>query len=387
MADRFALCGRIVTNGREIKDGLVIVSGEAIEYAGSAGDYKQVLPERVQQAGGGIICPGFVDMHMHGIAGADTMDGTPEALQTISRTLAGYGVTSFLATTMTAAYDELEKAIRNVVETSRRGLDGAEVIGIHLEGPWINPRYKGAQQEEKITTPRLEDVRRLYELAEGMLRVVTIAPERAGALDAVRWLSERGVIVSAGHTGASFAEAQTAVESGVRHFTHCFNAMSGLHHREPGVVGAAMYHESLSTELIADGVHVHPAVMRILYRIKSAARLALVSDSMRAAALGQGVYELGGQEVHVTEKEAQLADGTLAGSILTLNRAVRNMVSLSGVPLAEAVAMASETPAAILGAGERKGKLQAGYDADLIVMGEDYQVRATYVRGRLVYQS
>lgn len=162
--------------------------------------------------------------------------------------------------------------------------------------------------------------------------------------------------------------------------------MTGLHHREPGVVGAAMYHEQLSTELIADGVHVHPAVMRILYRVKSAARLALVSDSMRAAALGEGTYDLGGQEVHVRGAEAQLADGTLAGSILTLNRAVQNMVVLSGVPLAEAVAMASETPANILGLGTQKGKLQAGFDADLVVLGDDFEVQSTYVSGRLVYR-
>ncbi|EMT51940.1 N-acetylglucosamine-6-phosphate deacetylase [Brevibacillus borstelensis] len=386
MSDRFALRGRVITNGQDILDGLVVVNGSVVAYAGTADGYGEEWPEQVERVENGFICPGFVDMHMHGIAGSDTMDGTPEALQTISRALAGYGVTSFLATTMTAPYADLEKAIRNVVAVSRQGMDGASIVGIHLEGPWINPRYKGAQKEENIAVPKLEDVRRLYELADGLMKVVTIAPEQPEATEAIRWLKEQGVVVSAGHTGASFDQAGKAVESGVCHFTHCFNAMTGLHHREPGVVGAAMYHEQLSTELIADGVHVHPAVMRILYRVKSAARLALVSDSMRAAALGEGTYDLGGQEVHVRGAEAQLADGTLAGSILTLNRAVRNMVTLSGVPLAEAVAMASETPANILGLGTQKGRLQAGFDADLVVLGDDFEVQSAYVSGRLVYQ-
>ncbi|MGQ7279012.1 N-acetylglucosamine-6-phosphate deacetylase [Brevibacillus thermoruber] len=387
MNQAFALRGTVVTGGTCLEDGLVVVDGGTIAYAGAAAGYAGPLPERVEMVKDGWICPGFVDIHMHGIAGCDTMDGTPESLQTISRALARFGVTSFLATTMTASYAELEKAIRNIAEVSRAGTEGAAVAGIHLEGPWINPRYKGAQNEAHIVAPKLAEVRRLYELAGGLLKVVTIAPEQPEALEAIRWLKEQGVIVSAGHTGATFAQAQHAVECGVQHFTHCFNAMTGLHHREPGVVGAAMVHEQLSTELIADGEHVHPAVMRILYRLKSAGRLALVSDSMRAAALGDGVYDLGGQEVHVRGTQAKLANGTLAGSILTLNRAVQNMVTLCGVPLPEAVAMASQTPAEIVGLGGQKGRLEAGYDADITVLNPSYGVEATYVAGRRVYRA
>ncbi|MBR8658709.1 N-acetylglucosamine-6-phosphate deacetylase [Brevibacillus sp. NL20B1] len=387
MKQAFALRGTVVTGGTCVADGLVVVDGGTIAYAGTSAGYAGPLPERVETVKDGWICPGFVDIHMHGIAGCDTMDGTPESLMTISRALARFGVTSFLATTMTASYAELEKAIRNIAAVSRAGTEGAAVAGIHLEGPWINPRYKGAQNEAHIVAPKLAEVRRLYELAGGLLKVVTIAPEQPEALEAIRWLKEQGVIVSAGHTGATFAQAQHAVECGVQHFTHCFNAMTGLHHREPGVVGAAMVHEQLSTELIADGEHVHPAVMRILYRLKSFGRLALVSDSMRAAALGDGVYDLGGQEVHVRGTQAKLADGTLAGSILTLNRAVQNMVTLCGVPLPEAVAMASQTPAEIVGLGGQKGRLEAGYDADITVLNLSYGVEATYVMGRQVYRA
>jgi len=386
MNQTIALRGTVIANGQEIENGLVVVEGSAIRYAGVADAYTGRMPEQVRDVTEGWITPGFIDIHMHGIDGHDTMDGTLESLQAISRALTRFGVTSFLATTMTAPYAQLETVLQAIARHSREALPGAQVAGIHLEGPWINPRYKGAQKEENIAVPHLDGVRRLYELADGLIKVVTIAPEQPEALEAIAWLRERGVIASAGHTGATFAQAQEAVDAGVRHFTHCFNAMTGLHHREPGVVGAAMYHEHLSTELIADGIHVHPAVMNILYRVKSAERLALVSDSMRAAAMGEGSYDLGGQAVHVHGAEAKLADGTLAGSILTLNQAVGNMVTLSGVPLPEAVEMASGTPAAILGLAERKGRLEAGFDADIVVLGPAFDVQATFMGGKEVYR-
>lgn len=385
MNQEYALKGNLVADGQEMHNGLVVVGNGTISYAGKADAYGKALPDHVVTVEDGWICPGFVDMHMHGIDGYDTMDGTPESLQAISTALARHGVTSFLATTMTAPYDQLEKVLVNIAQNSREGLPGAQAIGIHLEGPWINPRYKGAQKEENIAIPKLDAVQKLYGLSEGLIKVVTIAPEQPEALEAIAWLKERDVIVSAGHTGATFAQATEAVDAGVRHFTHCFNAMTGLHHREPGVVGAAMYHEQLSTELIADGIHVHPAVMKILYRVKTAERLALVSDSMRAAAMGEGTYDLGGQEVHVQDNQAKLADGTLAGSILTLNRAVGNMVTLSGVSLPDAVEMASLTPASILGIGERKGRLAAGYDADITVLNSQFDVTMTFVAGKEVY--
>ncbi|GED57647.1 N-acetylglucosamine-6-phosphate deacetylase [Brevibacillus formosus] len=385
MNQEYALKGNLVADGQELHNGLVVVGNGTITYAGKADEYGKALPDHVVTVEDGWICPGFVDMHMHGIDGYDTMDGTPESIQAISTALARHGVTSFLATTMTAPYAQLEQVLVNIAQYSREGLPGAQAIGIHLEGPWINPRYKGAQKEENIAIPKLDAVQKLYGLSEGLIKVVTIAPEQPEALEAIAWLKERDVIVSAGHTGATFAQATEAVDAGVRHFTHCFNAMTGLHHREPGVVGAAMYHEQLSTELIADGIHVHPAVMKILYRVKTAERLALVSDSMRAAAMGEGTYDLGGQEVHVHDNQAKLADGTLAGSILTLNRAVGNMVTLSGVSLSDAVEMASLTPASILGFGERKGRLAPGYDADITVLNTQFDVTMTFVAGKEVY--
>ncbi|MFY0545851.1 N-acetylglucosamine-6-phosphate deacetylase [Brevibacillus sp. H7] len=387
MRQAFALRGPMVVPGSAVvENGLVVVEGTAIVFAGAEQEYAGVLPDQVTSVQNGWICPGFIDMHMHGIGGHDTMDGTEESLQAISGALVRFGVTSFLATTMTAPLDRLAEVVENVSAVSRLGTKGASIAGIHLEGPWINPRYKGAQNEEHIVSPELEQAKRLYELSDGLIKVVTIAPEQPGALETIRFFKEQGVIVSAGHTGATFAQAKQAVDCGVEHFTHCFNAMTGMHHREPGVAGAAMYFERLSTELIADGEHVHPAVMSILYRVKKASRLALVSDSMRATGLEQGVYELGGQPVHVDGGRAALADGTLAGSILTLNRAVRNMVVLCGVTLPDAVAMASQTPAKILGLSDRKGRLAAGYDADITILAESFEVAACYVNGRLAYE-
>jgi len=387
MNGEFALRGTLVDAGREIRDGLVVVGAGKIRYAGPIGEYRQALPQQLTIVAEGWICPGFVDIHMHGIGGFDTMDGTPDALKVISRALARHGVTSFLATTMTAPYGELERVLKNLAAMSRGGLEGAQLAGIHLEGPWINPRCRGAHREADIVPPSLQDVRRLYEQAEGLIRMVTLAPEQPGALEAIAWLKDRGVICSCGHSGASFALIERAVAAGLSHFTHCFNAMTGMHHREPGVVGAAMYHEQLSADLIADGIHVHPAVMRILCRVKTASRLVLISDAMRAATLGEGRYELGGQEVEVRNGEARLADGTLAGSLLTLNRAVGNMVTLCGIPLADAVRMAAQTPAEILGLGGKKGRLAAGWDADLIVLGPRFEIVRTYVAGKEVFRA
>ncbi|MCK9910717.1 amidohydrolase family protein, partial [Microbacteriaceae bacterium K1510] len=213
----------------------------------------------------------------------------------------------------------------------------------------INQAYKGAQNEKFVTNPTLEQVKKIYQAANGLLRTVTIAPELPGSAEVIRFLRENGVITSAGHTGAKFEQVEESIKGGLGHFTHCFNAMRGLHHREPGVVGAAMLHDELSTELIADGIHVHPAVMKILYKLKHQEKIALISDAIRATGMGEGTYDLGGQMVNVANGEATLADGTLAGSILTLNRAVANLVTMCGIPLHQAVRMASLTPAEVIG--------------------------------------
>lgn len=381
------LVGPVVLVDRTVERGMVLISGQVIAYAGPF--RSELVPAgcRLIRVSGGHIWPGLVDIHIHGIGGYDVTDGDAGALTAMAEQLARHGVTGFLATTMAAGYPELIRVCRAVrlMETGSSPR-GADFLGIHLEGPWIAGKYKGAQREEVITLPSLDAARQLYEEAGGWLRLVTMAPELPGALEVIEYFTSVGVRTAAGHSAARYEEVQQAVSRGLTHVTHCFNAMAGLHHREPGLVGAALVDHRLTAELIADGIHVHPAVMRLLYRMKGRERLALVSDGLPVTGLAAGSYRQGGRVITVQNGEARLADGTLAGSTLTLERAVGRMVEDCRVPLHEAVGMASTVPAAIAGYGHRKGRLAAGYDADMAVVTRDYRVELVMVRGEIVYR-
>ena len=378
--NKWAVQGRMVV-GREVHDDyLLICEGGKITHVGPKRDGEQA--DLIVEDG--LIAPGYIDVHVHGSNGYDVMDGTEEALRGMAHALAGYGVTGFLATTLTGDLEHLS----NVLATCRQFADGATggalLLGIHLEGPWINAKHKGAQNGEHVVAPATEAAKRLLEAAGGLLKIVTLAPEQPQALDVIELLEAHGVRPSVGHSDATYEHVKDAIGHGLAHVTHCYNAMRGLHHREPGVVGAAMYHDELTTELIADGLHVHPVAMSILYRLKQSDGLVLVSDGMRAVGMEDGDYDLGGLPVQMRGGEARLADGTLAGSTLTLDQAVRNMVRYCAVPVGEAIAMASETPSKVIGVADRKGKLQVGYDADFLILDNELNVQATYIGGRIV---
>lgn len=376
---RLVIGGRAILEDRILEDAvLVCEAGKFVSVAPRGEEVPDVVLTD------GYIAPGYVDIHIHGCQGHDVMDGTAEALQGISSALAQSGVTGFLATTLTADLQSLLQVLK-LCRAFANGGRGAHLLGVHLEGPWINKRYRGAQNEAHVIPPSVEDAKALFEAAGGLLKVVTLAPEQPHAHEVIAYLHEQGVKASVGHTDATYEHVYEALQHGLSHVTHCFNAMRGLHHREPGVVGAAMHHDELTTELIADGVHVHPVVMSILYRIKQAAKLVLVSDGMRAVGLGDGEYDLGGLTVQMKNGEARLEDGTLAGSTLTLERAVQNMVQLCHVSVSDAVRMASATPAEVIGYEDRKGRLAAGYDADFLLLDDELRVRQTYVGGQLVY--
>jgi N-acetylglucosamine-6-phosphate deacetylase len=325
------------------------------------------------------IVPGFVDTHIHGGGGADVMDATPEALETIGRHLLRHGVTSWLPTTITNSMERLTGALANVKAAMRDPADRRpEILGAHLEGPYINAKMKGAQPGEFV---RPVDVAECLRLCDDVVKTVTLAPELPHGMELISALARAGINASAGHTEATYAQMVEAFEHGLAAVTHGFNAQRGLHHREPGVIGAAMAIAPLRVELIADLIHVHPGAITVLWRAKGDRRIVLISDSMRAAGQPDGDYDLGGQTATVCNGRATLADGALAGSITNLADVVRNLVRTVGVPLESAVRMASSNPAESVGAGHRKGFLAPGHDADMVALDGDLAVLQTIVRG------
>lgn len=316
-----------------------------------------------------ILAPGFVDVHVHGAAGADFMDGEPEAVRRICAAHARHGSTALMATTLSAEPRDLERAVdaaRSVIEAPVPG--SARVVGVHFEGPWISPQWAGAQEPSVLRAAQAEELEGwLAQLGSASLPVMcTVAPEVEGVLSLIERYGSR-VIFAIGHSGADYALGRRALEAGARHFTHLFNAMRGLHHREPGLVGAALESESATAELVADGAHVHPAVLGVASRVL-AGRGVLVTDAMRACGMPDGEYSLYRHRVHVSQGVARLPDGTLAGSVLTMDRAVRTVVEGASVELARALSMASEVPARLLGIEGSHGHLAAGRRADVVVM-------------------
>lgn len=330
---------------------------------------------------GGVICPGFVDIHIHGGAGADFMDGSVDSNNLIARHHGRHGTTALAATTLSASEADLHTAVKAIATAAARPAVGAaEIVAVHLEGPFINAGRAGAQDRRSIRPADIREVEFLLSLAPRLGWVVTLAPEIEGALHLITRF--RGAVrFSIGHTAGSYGDAVTAMTAGAMHFTHLFNAMTGLNHREPGVAGAALTSTEATAELIADGVHVHPAVLRLAV-VAMPRRIALVTDAIRACGLGEGTYKLYDHEVQVAGGEARLRDGTLAGSILTMDRAVRNMVELAGIPLETAVPLATEIPARIAGVGDRKGCIESGYDPDFAILDDKLAIERVIVRGK-----
>jgi N-acetylglucosamine-6-phosphate deacetylase len=330
-----------------------------------------------------LLLPGLIDVHVHGGAGADFMDGTAEAVETITRFHLRHGTTSLAATTLSASGRDIERAVRAAAALARREEpDGAGIEAIHLEGPFLSPRFSGAQDRAALRAVRVHELERWIAAAGDLPLIMTIAPELEGALDLIERFRDR-VIFSIGHSSADFPQAIAAVEAGARHFTHLFNAMSPFHHREPGVVGAALASPGTTVELIADGEHLHHAALRFAAEWFRR-RAILVTDAMRACGMPDGEYKLHEYDVTVADGAARLADGRLAGSVLTMIAALQNMVELAGVPLEQALPFATTHPARLLGLGKRKGKIVPGFDADLILVNRRFEIVRTWVGGREV---
>lgn len=329
------------------------------------------------------LIPGLIDLHLHGIAGHDVMDAHDDALTAMSMALAKEGVTGFLATTMTAEPDRIEAALK-AISIAMTKKEGAAILGVHLEGPFIAASKRGAQREAALELPSIALFNQWQRMAGGAIKIVTMAPELKGAREMIAALHEK-VVVAIGHTNATYAETQAAIDAGCTYATHLFNAMRGLHHRDPGAVGALLLSDRIMAELIVDGIHLHPATVELALRLKGKDRLILVTDAMRATCLGDGEYDLGGQIVSVQGEEALLKDGTLAGSVLRLRQAVMNIFKFSTSTLINAIEMASINPAAALQIDQTKGSIAIGKDADLVVMSPQFEAVFTMCEGEIVF--
>jgi N-acetylglucosamine-6-phosphate deacetylase len=334
------------------------------------------------------LVPGFIDMHVHGANGHDVMDADVSALKAISYALAAEGTTAFLATTMTADVCDIERALVAVrdfmlVENADHG---AAIIGVHLEGPFLAASKTGAQRGDKIIPPNLALVHHWQKISDSFIRLITLAPEQTDCLAFIHGLVQQKIIASIGHTNATYAEAMAAIEAGCTHATHLFNAMRGMHQREPGAVTAALLSPKMMVELILDGVHLHPAIVDLTWRMKGKDKIILVTDAMRAKCLADGCYDLGGQSVQVKAGRAELADGTLAGSVLKMSTALQNMMAFTGCGLSDVLKMTSENPARALGLFDTKGSIRVGKDADLVVLDDSLEVVMTICSGEIKYR-
>lgn len=333
----------------------------------------------------GYVSPGFIDIHVHGAGGSDVMDASISALEHISKCLIQSGTTGFLATTMTMEKSQIIKSLEMVKSAMKTGFEkeidfGAEILGVHLEGPFISPDYKGAQDAKNIQKPTSTWIRPYLDI----IKIITLAPEMDEDFAFIKEMKKEGVVLSMGHTGCDFETACGAYDAGVEHVTHCFNAMTGLHHRKPGAVGAT-FARPFTSELITDGVHVHKGFIETFVNMKSKDKVIFITDAMRASFLEEGTYDLGGQKVIVKDGAPRLEDGTLAGSVHRMDRALINVKENSSFSLSEIVNMLSLNPAKRIGLDKQMGSIEEGKDANLVLLSDDLQVEKVIINGKCKY--
>ncbi len=374
----------LVLADRLLPDGAVFAEGGTITWIGQAAELPLTPDAEIIDAGGGYVSAGLIDLQLNGAFGHDfTID--PNTISTVAAQLPRYGVTAFLPTIITAPRGTIPAAQTTLGAASPPSTLAARPLGLHLEGPFLNPVRRGAHPPEHLRAPDLDEAAD-WSPATGV-RLVTLAPELPGALDLIAALTRRGVVVSLGHTDATFAQAQAGLAAGAAYGTHLFNAMAPLNHREPGIGGALLACAAPVVGLIADGVHVHPGAVALAWRAKGPGGINLVSDAMAGLGLGDGQYRLGERDVTVQGSAARLADGTLAGSVLSLDQAVRNIIQMTGCSIVEAIGAATLVPAAVLGEQNRYGTLHPGAAADLVSWSPELQVTATWIGGQLAYSA
>ena len=371
-------------NGWIFADGRFVRGGFSVEN-GRFAHVLEDVPGPAEDLDGALVIPGLVDIHVHGCAGADFSDGDYAGLVRMARYLARRGVTSFAPASMTLPYDALDKAFHAAARLRREGLaDGARLMGIQMEGPFLSREKRGSQNPAYLRLPDWDSFLRLYDAAEGLLRIVDVAPELPGAVEFTRRASEK-CRVSVAHTAAGYDQAAAVFDAGATHLTHLFNAMSGIHHRHPGPIGAASERENVTAELICDGIHVHPSAVRMAFRLFPG-RICLISDALRCCGMADGSYSLGGQEILLSGGVARLTGGTIAGSAADLYQCMRRAVSF-GIPREQAVWAATALPARVIGRESETGAIADGRAADFVICGGELEPEAVYLGGKRLEQS
>ena len=360
----------------------IFVEGNKIKRIVDQHDLRTLdeLNEEVIDGKGYLLIPGMIDVHIHGANNFNMMDGTIESIQAVSRACAETGCTHFLVTSVSATLEELLQMIKQTKQVIGKE-EGAKIAGIHLEGPYLNIEKKGMQNAKYLRHPDLNEMAKIFEEADGLIKMMTIAPELTGGIELINYLKENGVIVAIAHSNASYEEAQKAFESGASHITHCFNAMPAIHHRSPGLVTAALENDDVSVQAIVDGIHLHPGIVRLLFKVKGADKMVLTTDALQAMCVGDGNYLFGGHQVTVKNGVARLKDGTLASSTVTMNKSLVNSVAF-GIPLAAGIQMASTTPAKLLNLAS-VGEVREGDIADLVLLDKEFNVLRTWISGEM----
>lgn len=376
--------GRALTPSAEILDAGILIREGEIEQIGPRAGMELPSGAREISASGKTAIPGFVDVHIHGAGGRDVMEGSAEALAAVTKAVARHGTTSLVATTVTASPDSTIRGVEGIAHyiAAQHETDDAraEILGIHFEGPFLSPLRRGVHPAEWLRLPSADLLQKLLHAAAGNALILTLAPELLGAAPCIDAARKAGLVVAMGHTDANYEQARAGIAHGVRHAVHVYNGMRPFSHRDSGVIGAVLTSPEVSAELIADGVHVDDAAARMLVQAKGAAGMILISDGISATGMPDGKYNLGGIEVIVSGGICRNAEGKLAGSTLTLDRALRNIVAL-GTPIADAVRMLTLNPATLLGLEFKKGALRRGADADIVLLDEALQISQVWSRG------
>ena len=365
----------------------VITTDIAVENGLISRTKKSKITKTFPYAEGQIVVPGFIDKHIHGANGSDTMDAKIENLSVTANAIIKEGTTAFLATTMTQDKSLIISSLSALKEYIEKESTGATLLGAHLEGPFISKKHIGAQPEEYISVPSVELFDEFLSASGNNIKTVTLSPETDGATELIKYLKEKGIVISAGHTDASYDEIEKATKDGLTSITHTFNAQKGIHHRDIGTAGAGLLLDELYTEIICDLIHLSAPAIKLVLKCKPKDKIILITDSMRAKYLPEGESELGGQKVIVSGNSARLENGALAGSILKMNDAIRNLVCVLGVPFTTAIDFATINPAKNLGIDNEMGSIAVGKRANFTVLDKDFNVCTVIVDGKVVYKA